>query len=72
MKSALRIENVINIYELYRKCPPRRVKDTVINEIENASCVYSVMIPPPVFKLKERSGILTEIFMIEYISVLAL
>ena len=34
-----RIEKCINKQELYRQCPPRRVKDSNIYEIENTSCV---------------------------------
>ena len=29
--------------EFYRQCPPRRVKDTKMSEIENTVCVINVM-----------------------------
>ena len=42
-----------NTLELYRQFPPRRVKDTKMNDIENTSCVRSVMRATPVAR-KER------------------
>ena len=43
INSAPRIGKYIDNHELYRQCPPRRVKDTNISEIENNSCVRNVM-----------------------------
>ena len=49
MNSALRIGKYIKRLELYRQCPPRRVKDTNMLEIENTSCVRNVMRVTPVY-----------------------
>ena len=43
-----RIGKFINKQELYRQCPPRRVKDSHISEIENSSCVRNIMNVTPV------------------------
>ena len=43
INSAPRIGKFINKLELYRQCPPRRVKNSHISEIENSSCVINVM-----------------------------
>ena len=43
INSAPRIGKFIDKQELYRQCPPRRVKDSNISEIENTSCVRNVM-----------------------------
>ena len=43
INSAPRIGKFIDKKELYRQCPPRRVKDSNISEIENTSCVRNVM-----------------------------
>ena len=40
---APRIVKYIDKQELYRQCPPRKVKDSNIPEIENTSCVRNVM-----------------------------
>ena len=48
INSAPRIGKFINKQELYRQCPPRRVKDSNIYEIENTSCVRNVMKVTPV------------------------
>ena len=40
---APRIVKFINKQEIYRQCPPRRLKDSHISEIENTSCVRNVM-----------------------------
>ena len=48
INSAPRFGKYINKLELYRKCPPRRVKDTKMSEIENTACVRSVMKVTPV------------------------
>ena len=45
---APRIGKYINKLELYRQCPPRRVKDTKMSEIKNNSCVRNVMRVTPV------------------------
>ena len=43
INSAPRIGKYINKLEFYIHCPPRRVKDTKMSEIENTSCVRNVM-----------------------------
>ena len=43
INSAPRIGTFIKKQELYIHCPPRRVKDSNISEIENTSCVRNVM-----------------------------
>ena len=43
------IERYINKLELYRQCPPRRVKGTKMSETENASCARNVMRVTPVY-----------------------
>ena len=48
INSAPRIGKFIDKQELYRQCPPRRVKDSNISEIENTSCVRNVMKVTPV------------------------
>ena len=48
INSAPRIGKYIDKQELYRQCPPRKVKDTNISEIENTSCVINVMKVNPV------------------------
>ena len=48
INSAPGIRKYTNKLELYRQRPPRRVKDTNISEIENTSCVRSVMKVTPV------------------------
>ena len=46
--SVPRIGKYINKLEFYRQCPPRRVKDTKMSEIENNSSVRYVMRVTPV------------------------
>ena len=48
INSAPRIGKYINKLELYIQCPPRRVKDSHISEIENSSCVRNFMNVIPV------------------------
>ena len=43
----------INKQELYRQCPPRRVKNSHISEIEDYACVRNVMNITPVFGIEE-------------------
>ena len=43
INSAPRIGKYIDKNELYRQCPPRRVKDSNISERENTSCVRNFM-----------------------------
>ena len=43
INSAPRIGKYIDKQELYRQCPPRKMKDKNISEIENNSCVRNVM-----------------------------
>ena len=52
INSAPRIVRYIDKHELYRQCPPRKVKDTNISEIENTSCVRNVMKVNPVFGIE--------------------
>ena len=49
INSAPSIGKYIKKHEFYRQCPPRIVKDTNIFEIENTSCVRSVMKVTAVF-----------------------
>ena len=53
INSAPRIGKFINKQELYRQCPPRRVKDSHISEIENTSCVRNFMNVTPVLGIKK-------------------
>ena len=53
INSAPIIGKFINKQELYRKCPPRRVKDSHISEIENTSCVRNVMKVNPVLGIEQ-------------------
>ena len=53
INSAPRIENFINKLELYRQCPPRRVKNSHISEIEYSACVRNVMNITPVLGIEE-------------------
>ena len=46
------IGKYINKLYLYRQCPPRRVKDTNISEIENTSCVTNFMRMTPVSRIE--------------------
>ena len=46
------IGKLINKMELYRQCPPRRVKDTKMTDIENILCVRSVMKVIQVFRIE--------------------
>ena len=48
INSAPRIGKFINKRKSYRQCPPRRVKDSHISEIENSSCVRNIMNVTPV------------------------
>ena len=45
---APRIGKFINKQELYRQCPPRRVKNSHVSNIEDSSCVRNVMNVTPV------------------------
>ena len=48
INSSTRIGKYIKKKELYRQCPPRKVKDSNISEIENTSCVRNVIKVTPV------------------------
>ena len=48
INSAPRIGKYIDQQELYRQCPPRKMKDSNISEIENTSCVRNVTEVTPV------------------------
>ena len=52
INSAPRIGKYIDQQELYRQCPPRRVKYSNISEIENTSCVRNVMEVTPVSRIE--------------------
>ena len=43
INSAPRIGKFINIQELYRQCPPRKVRNSNISEIEDSAFVRNVM-----------------------------
>ena len=45
------IGKFINKLELYRHCPPRRVNNSHISEIENSSCVRNVTNMTPVSEI---------------------
>ena len=45
---APRVRRYIDKQEFYRQCPPRKVKDTNISEVENTSCVRNFMKVTPV------------------------
>ena len=51
ISSAPRIGKYINKLEFYRQFPPRTVKDSKIYEIENNSCMRSVMKVNPVSRI---------------------
>ena len=53
VNSAPRIGKFINKQELYRQCPPRRVKDSHISEIEDSARVRNVMKITPVLGIEE-------------------
>ena len=53
INSAPRIGKFINKQELYRQCPPRRVKNSHISEIENCACVTNVMNITPISGIEE-------------------
>ena len=53
INSAPRIGKFINKQELYRQCPPRRVKNSHISEIEDSTCVRNVMNITPVSGIEE-------------------
>ena len=52
INSAPRIGKYIDKQELYRQCPPIKVKDSNISEIENTSCVINVIEVTPVFGIE--------------------
>ena len=52
INSAPIIGKFINKQELYRQCPPRRLKDSHISEIGNTSCVRNVMNMTPVSRIE--------------------
>ena len=53
INSAPRIGKFINKQELYRKFPPRRVKNSHIYEIENCASVSNVMNITPISGIEE-------------------
>ena len=58
---APRIVKYINKLEFYRQCPTRGVKDRKITEIENTSCVRSVMKVNPVIRIERDSWVASSI-----------
>ena len=59
--SAPRIGKVINKQELYRQCPPIRVKNSHISEIEAPACVINVMNITPVSGIDEVAWVAVSI-----------
>ena len=53
--SSPRIVKYINILEFYRQLPPRRVKESKMFEVENTSCVRSVVKVPPVSVIEREA-----------------
>ena len=53
INSAPGIGKFINKLELYRQCPPRRVNNSHIYEIEDSACVRNVMNITPVLGIEE-------------------
>ena len=53
INSSPRIEKFINKQELYRQCPPIRVKNSHISEIEDSAYVINVMNITPVLGIEE-------------------
>ena len=53
INSAPRIGKFINKEELCRQCPPRRVKNSHISEIEKCACVTNVMNITPMSGIEE-------------------
>ena len=51
IKSVSSIEKYINKNQLYRKFPCKRVKDMIMIEIDNVSCVRNIMTVAPVLKI---------------------
>ena len=49
---APRIGKYINKHELHRQFPPRRVKDTNMNDIKNSLCVINVVIVTSVLNIE--------------------
>ena len=41
--------------ELYRQCPPRRLKDTNLAELEKCKCVSSVMTIAPIINIDREN-----------------
>ena len=54
INSAPMIGKYVNKHELYRQFPPRRVKETNMNEIENSSCVINVMTVTPILEIERE------------------
>ena len=54
VKSAPCIGKYMNTYELYIQCPIIQVTDTSIHEIENVSCISSVMKILPVLEIERE------------------
>ena len=58
INASLRIGGKMDKFELYRQCPPRRVKDTKIKDLEKFECVSSVMTIAPVLIIDRKMGTL--------------
>ena len=53
INSAPIIGKFTNKQELYRQCPPRRVKGSNISVMENTSCVRNFMKVTPVYEIEQ-------------------
>ena len=53
INSAPRIGKFISKLKLYRQCPPRRVKNSYMSDIEDSACVINVMNITPVSVIGE-------------------
>ena len=53
INSAPRIGKFLNKEKLYRQCPPRRVKNSHISEIEKCACVTNAMNITPISGIEE-------------------
>ena len=52
------IDETIEILELYRQCPPKRLKDTQMAELEKCECVSFVMTIAPAINIDRKKWVL--------------
>ena len=58
----------IDKLELYRQCPPRRVKDIHITELKKCECVSSIMTIAPVLNIDRlKMGYMGILLVIDYV-----